>query len=90
MPNIGWPELLIILVVVLILFGGSRLAGIGKASGKAIREFKEETRDLEKKSDKDKTEDTAEADESKPEPKAIEAGPSGAKSKQAESTREER
>lgn len=48
MPNIGWPELVIILIVVLVLFGGSRLAGLGKASGKAIREFKEETQDLKK------------------------------------------
>ncbi len=48
MGSIGWPELVIILIVVLVLFGGTRLAGLGKASGKAIREFKEETRDLRK------------------------------------------
>lgn len=42
----GWQELLVILVIALLLFGGTRLAGIGKASGRAIREFKEETRDL--------------------------------------------
>ena len=48
MGSIGWPELIIILIVVLLLFGGTRLAGLGKASGKAIREFKEETRDLKK------------------------------------------
>lgn len=44
--GLGVPELLIILAVVLLLFGGSRLAGIGKSSGRAIREFKEETRSL--------------------------------------------
>lgn len=49
MGGFGWQELLIILAVALLLFGGSRLAGIGKASGRAIREFKEETRDLNKK-----------------------------------------
>ena len=48
MGFIGWPELIMILIVVLLLFGGTRLAGLGKASGKAIREFKEETRDLKK------------------------------------------
>jgi sec-independent protein translocase protein TatA len=39
MPEIGIPELLIILVIVLILFGPSRLAGVGSALGQSIREF---------------------------------------------------
>lgn len=43
---IGAPELLIILVIVLLLFGGSRLAGLGKSSGRALKEFKEETKGL--------------------------------------------
>ena len=38
------PELLIILAVVLLLFGGARLAGLGKSTGRAIKEFKEETK----------------------------------------------
>lgn len=42
--GLGPTELLIILAVVLLLFGGSRLAGLGRSSGRAIREFKEETR----------------------------------------------
>ncbi|OYO22235.1 twin-arginine translocase TatA/TatE family subunit [Enemella dayhoffiae] len=46
MLGLGTTELLIILAVVLLLFGGSRLAGLGRSSGRAIREFKEETRDL--------------------------------------------
>ena len=41
-------EWVILLIVVLILFGGSRLAGVGKGAGRAIREFKEETQDLKK------------------------------------------
>ena len=44
--GLGVPELLIILAVVLLLFGGARLAGLGKSTGRAIKEFKEETRDL--------------------------------------------
>jgi sec-independent protein translocase protein TatA len=36
----GW-EWLIILVIVIILFGGSRLAGVGSALGQSIREFRE-------------------------------------------------
>lgn len=44
--NLGPTELIIILVIVLLLFGGSRLAGLGKSSGRALKEFKEETRGL--------------------------------------------
>jgi len=39
-PSWSW---VIVIVVALLLFGGTRLAGIGKSAGKAIREFKEET-----------------------------------------------
>lgn len=45
-PLIGMPspvELLIILAIILLLFGGTRLAGLGKSTGRAIKEFKEET-----------------------------------------------
>ena len=44
--GLGVPELLIILAVVLLLFGGARLAGLGKSTGRALKEFKEETKDL--------------------------------------------
>ena len=46
MFGLGVPELLIILAVVLLLFGGSRLAGLGKSTGRALTEFKEETKGL--------------------------------------------
>jgi len=36
----GVPELLVILVIVLIIFGGKRLPEIGRALGKSIRELK--------------------------------------------------
>lgn len=42
----GW-EWAIVLVVALLLFGGSRLAGIGKGMGRSIREFKEEVKGVE-------------------------------------------
>ena len=45
----GW-EWVILAVIALVVFGGSRLANAGKNAGKAIREFKEETSSL-KKSD---------------------------------------
>lgn len=40
MPEIGMPELVIILVIVLIIFGPGKLAGAGTALGQAIREFR--------------------------------------------------
>lgn len=38
-------EILLIIVLVLILFGGSKLAGVGKNLGRGIKEFKEEVKD---------------------------------------------
>jgi sec-independent protein translocase protein TatA len=52
MPNIGWPELIVILVIALLIFGPQRLAGIGSAMGKAIREFRGAVRDAENEIDK--------------------------------------
>jgi len=40
--GLGTPELIIIAVAILVVFGGTKLAGLGKASGRALREFKEE------------------------------------------------
>ena len=40
MFTLGVPELLIIFVIVLLLFGGKRIPEIGRAFGKSIREFK--------------------------------------------------
>lgn len=43
--DIGPSELVIILIIVILLFGGSRLAGLGKSAGRALKEFKEETQE---------------------------------------------
>jgi sec-independent protein translocase protein TatA len=40
MPHLGVPELLIILVIIVVIFGVGRLPEIGGAIGKSIREFK--------------------------------------------------
>jgi sec-independent protein translocase protein TatA len=40
----GW-EWIIILVIVIILFGGSKLAGVGAALGQSIREFRQAVSD---------------------------------------------
>ncbi|MCC7162231.1 MAG: twin-arginine translocase TatA/TatE family subunit [Anaerolineae bacterium] len=43
MPNIGIPELLIVLVIVLVIFGASRLTDIMGALGKGVAEFRKGT-----------------------------------------------
>ena len=44
----GGMEWVVLAIIALLVFGGSRLANAGKNAGKAIREFKEETADLTK------------------------------------------
>ena len=51
MPALGPWELVIILLIVVVIFGAGRLAEIGGAVGKSVREFRSATHD----EDKDKT-----------------------------------
>jgi sec-independent protein translocase protein TatA len=43
MFGIGMPELIIILIIVLVVFGAGRLPEIGSSLGKSIRNFKKAT-----------------------------------------------
>ncbi len=50
--GIGMPELIIILVIILIIFGAGKLPEIGAGLGKGIKNFKKATKEpLEDKSD---------------------------------------
>jgi len=44
--DIGFPELLLILVIALVIFGPSKLPELGKGLGRGIREFRKATREI--------------------------------------------
>lgn len=46
MPNLGFSELLIILVLALVVFGPKRLPDIGKSIGKGLREFRKASAEM--------------------------------------------
>jgi sec-independent protein translocase protein TatA len=52
MAGLGAPELLIILVVVLVLFGGAKLPKLARSLGQAQKEFKAGMDDSDVKDDK--------------------------------------
>ena len=45
MPNLGPTELIIILVIVLVIFGASRLPGLFQALGQGVKEFRDASKD---------------------------------------------
>ena len=53
MPNIGAPELIIVLVIALLIFGPKRLPGLGRQLGTGMREFKESITGKDDKRDDD-------------------------------------
>jgi sec-independent protein translocase protein TatA len=53
MPNIGWVELALILVIVTMLFGGGKLPDVFGSVGKGIREFRKEAGTDNKSADAD-------------------------------------
>ncbi|MFC4557333.1 twin-arginine translocase TatA/TatE family subunit [Virgibacillus kekensis] len=46
MFNIGFPGLILILIIALVIFGPKKLPEIGKAAGTTLKEFKNSARDL--------------------------------------------
>ena len=47
MGPIGWQELILILVIVLVIFGPGKLPDVGNAIGRGIREFRKASNELE-------------------------------------------
>ena len=54
MFGIGMPELLVILLICLLIFGAAKLPEIGKALGKTIKEFKNSFKDIDSEDKKEK------------------------------------
>lgn len=46
-PNIGLPELILIFIIALVIFGPGKLPEVGKAVGKSLSEFKKAQKNLE-------------------------------------------
>lgn len=46
MPSLGFPELVLILVLALIIFGPGKLPSVGASIGRAINEFKNASREI--------------------------------------------
>ena len=67
MMGIGFPELMIILVIIMIIFGAGKLPEIGSAFGNSIRNFKKSMKEAEEETDQlsettDAASDTTEAE----------------------------
>jgi|1185.fasta_scaffold1906970_1 sec-independent protein translocase protein TatA len=71
MPNIGLPEIAIVLVIVLLIFGPKRLPELGRSMGKGMREFKDSITGKDSDEDK-KPELSAAQQQAAPAPQATE------------------
>ena len=65
MPNFGVWEWIIILIIVLVIFGASRLKDIGSGLGGAINSFRREVKAGREEGDEDSKESDSKAEESK-------------------------
>lgn len=63
--SLGMPEIIVLLVIALLIFGPTRLPGLGKSMGEAIRGFK---KGIDGAGDKDVTESSEQIEESKDSP----------------------
>jgi len=45
LPRVGLPELVVILVIVILIFGANKLPQLGRGIGSAIKNFKEGMKD---------------------------------------------
>jgi sec-independent protein translocase protein TatA len=77
MGRFGMTEILILLVLAVVLFGGSRIAGIGKGLGDGIRNFKKGLKDDEEDEESPKLREAEKGSFEKVSEKPVEKGASG-------------
>ncbi len=61
MIGLGWPELILIIVILILIFGGTRIKDVAKGLGEAIREFKKSSESSTEKTSESKDEAIIEA-----------------------------
>ena len=61
MMGIGIPELMIILVIIMIIFGAGKLPEIGSAFGRSIKNFKSSMKEAQEQDESDQTEEGQQA-----------------------------
>lgn len=57
MGGFGWPEILIIMVIVILIFGVGKVADVGPALGNAIKGFKDAVQEEDKEDDEEPEEE---------------------------------
>jgi len=55
--NIGWQEILLILLIALLLFGAKKIPDLARSLGKGIKEFKKGMKEIENPVEDTKTEE---------------------------------
>ena len=61
MMGIGFPELMIILIIIMIIFGAGKLPEIGSAFGRSIKNFKSSMKEAQEQDEKDQLEEGQQA-----------------------------
>jgi len=57
-PNVGFREILVIILIVLLLFGAKRIPEVMKAFGRGVKEFKKAAKEIESSVDDDDDKDS--------------------------------